>query len=142
MKNILFLCTGNSCRSIMAEAYMNYAARGAWRAYSAGSQPTGTVHPLAVQTLQEADVLFEAPTSKSWDRFEGPHAPKMDTIVTVCGNAQNETCPIWPSNPATMHWPFPDPASFVGPEADRRDHFRSVFVMIQHRIDAFLADIG
>ncbi len=140
MKNILFLCTGNSCRSIMAEAYMNYAARGAWRAYSAGSQPTGMVHPLALVTLRDAGVLFDQPASKSWDAFERPDAPPMDVVVTVCGNAERETCPIWPNAPRKMHWPFPDPAHFSGSEADQRDHFRSVFVMIQQQIDAFLAD--
>jgi arsenate reductase len=140
MKNILFLCTGNSCRSIMAEAYFNHAAAGRWRAYSAGSLPTGEVHPMALATLQAAGILYSVPRSKSWDEFEATGAPIMNQIVTVCDNAANETCPIWPGHPVTAHWPFPDPAHFAGSESDRSDHFRSVFVMIRDRIDRFLQD--
>lgn len=120
---------------------MNHAAKGRWRAYSAGSQPTGQVHPLALRTLKEAGVMFAVPSSKSWTEFESPDAPVMHQIVTVCDNAANETCPIWPGHPPTAHWPFPDPAGFSGPESDVLDHFRSVFVMIKERIDLFLAEV-
>jgi len=138
MKNILFLCTGNSCRSVMAEAYFNQAAAGTWRAYSAGSQPTGEIHPLAIQTLKDAGVLFSVPRSKSWSEFEGADALPMDMVVTVCGNAADEVCPIWPGIPTNAHWPFPDPAGFSGSYEDKLDHFRSVFIMIKERIDLFL----
>jgi len=123
----------------MAEAYMNHASRGAWRAYSAGSHPTGEVHPLALETLRDAGILFAQPASKSWTQFECPESPHMDLIVTVCGQAERESCPVWPGHPSSMHWPFPDPAYFSGPLSDQRDHFRSVFIMIQHRIDDFLS---
>ena len=139
MKNILFLCTGNSCRSIMAETYMNHAAKGRWRGFSAGSQPTGQVHPMALQTLSDAGIIYALPTSKSWNVFAEADAPKMDLIITVCGNAAGEVCPVWPGHPTNEHWPFPDPAMFSGSDEDNRDHFRSVFVMIRERIDFFLS---
>jgi len=123
----------------MAETYMNHAAKGRWRAFSAGSQPTGQVHPMALQTLSDAGIIYPLPASKSWAAFAEPDAPKMDLIITVCGNAADDVCPVWPGHPANDHWPFPDPAMFSGSEEDKRDHFRSVFVMIRERIDFFLS---
>lgn len=138
-KNILFLCTGNSCRSVLAEAYAAHAGNGKWRSFSAGSTPTGAVHPVALQTLRELDLPYDGFHSKSWDVFAGPEAPQMDVIVTVCDNAAGEVCPIWPGHPTTYHWPFPDPAKFEGSEEDTRAHFREVFAMIKAKIDGFMA---
>ncbi|MEC8094681.1 MAG: arsenate reductase ArsC, partial [Pseudomonadota bacterium] len=131
MKNVLLLCTGNSCRSVLAEAYMNAAGAGRWQAFSAGSTPTGTVHPRALATLKELGLIHTGYRSKSWDEFAGPAAPQMDQIVTVCDNAAGETCPVWPGHPATAHWPFPDPAKYQGSEEAVRVHFREVFSMIK-----------
>ncbi len=139
MKNILFLCTGNSCRSVLAEAYMNYAGDG-WQAYSAGSTPTGEVHPMALETLAALGIEVDYARSKSWDEFGAADAPQMDVIVTVCDSAAGEACPIWPGHPTTYHWPFPDPAKFSGSVEDTRDHFREVFAMIKKQLDGFLAD--
>ncbi|MBT8473471.1 MAG: arsenate reductase ArsC [Marinicaulis sp.] len=142
MKNILFLCTGNSARSIMAEGYMNKAAN-SWRAFSAGSQPTGTPNPLALETLSHHGIDMKAPRSKSWDEFAADDAPIMNTIVTVCDNAAGETCPIWPQKngraPKVLHWSFPDPAAATGSEAMKREAFEKVFEDIRLRIDKFLA---
>lgn len=143
MKNILFLCTGNSARSIMAEAYMNAMGAPAWRAYSAGSKPTGAPNPLALATLASHDVDCRDPRSKSWDEFAGPGAPVMDVIVTVCDNAAGEVCPIWPSRsgapPRKLHWSFPDPAAATGADAEKRAVFDQVFADIRRTIDQFLA---
>jgi arsenate reductase len=141
--NILFLCTGNSARSIMAEAYMNHAARGEWRAFSAGSRPAGAPHPLALATLSAYGVNPGAPRSKSWDEFAAEGAPTMDVVVTVCDNAAGETCPVWPRRagappPRRLHWSFPDPAAAAGGEEDRHAAFDEVFRSIRTRIDAFL----
>lgn len=138
MKNILFLCTGNSCRSIMAEAYLNHVGGARYKAFSAGSSPTGNVHPMAIKTLENDGLTTPSARSKSWDAFAGIQAPKMDFIVTVCDNAAGETCPIWPGHPATYHWPFPDPAAFTGDEEAVKAHFADVFALIKHRIDAFV----
>ena len=143
MKNILFLCTGNSCRSVLAEAYITAASQGAWRGFSAGSQPTGTVHPMALATLRDLGLPTEGYRSKSWDEFAQAPAmdvPAMDVIVTVCDNAAGETCPVWPGHPATYHWPFPDPAAFQGEAAQVAAHFHDVMNLIQAQIDGFLAD--
>ena len=137
MKNILFLCTGNSCRSVLAESYMQHAGAGKWSAFSAGAAPTGTVHPLALQTLEELGFPHQGFSSKSWDVF-ATNEWKMDVIVTVCDNAAGEACPVWLGHPATHHWPFPDPASFTGTLEECRAHFRDVFEMIRVRIDEFL----
>ena len=143
MKNILFLCTGNSCRSVLAEAYLNHAGKAAgWRAFSAGSTPTGEVHPMALQTLADLGIAAGYARSKSWDAFGGGEALEMDVIVTVCDNAAGETCPIWPGHPTTYHWPFPDPAKFSGTADEARTHFREVFAMIKARLDAFLKEQG
>lgn len=140
MKNILFLCTGNSCRSVLAEAYMQHAGNGLWRAHSAGSTPTGHVHPMALETLASLGLPHQGFSSKSWDVFSHGSAAEtaMDVIVTVCDNAAGETCPVWPGHPTTYHWPFPDPAHFVGSDEETRAHFKKVFDMIKSRIDTFL----
>lgn len=138
-KNILFLCTGNSARSIMAEAYMNHAGQGDWHAYSAGSYPTGTVNSFAIETLSKYGITPHDPRSKSWDEFAQPGAPIMDVVVTVCDNAAGEVCPVWPSlngtPPLTLHWGFPDPAS----AEDKPTAFSEVFESIRIAIDRFLA---
>lgn len=146
MKTILFLCTGNSARSIMAEAYMNHAGAGAWRAYSAGSKPTGAPNPFAIKTL-EAHAIdpsggYAPPRSKSWDEFAAPDAPPMDVVVTVCDNAANETCPVWPkrgdATPRILHWGFPDPAAATGDDDVVAREFETVFQAIRTQIDDFL----
>ena len=141
MKNILILCTGNSCRSILAQAYINHVSD-KWLAYSAGSQPTGEVHPMALETLTSLGIDASYARSKNWDEFAGADAPMMDVIATVCDSAAGETCPVWPGRPTTYHWPFPDPAKYSGSEEDTRIHFREVFAMIKKRIDNFLACEG
>lgn len=143
MKNILFLCTGNSARSIMAEAYATHAAGGAWRGYSAGSKPTGIPNPFAIETLRRHGVDPGAPRSKSWDEFATPDGPMMDVVVTVCDNAAGEICPVWPRRqgvaPKKLHWSFPDPAAASGPDEARRAAFEAVFADIRTHIDGFLA---
>ena len=144
-RHILFLCTGNSARSIMAEAYMNHAGKGRWRAYSAGSNPTGEVNPFALETLAKHNIEASSdghpPCSKSWDAFAAPEAPIMDAVVTVCDNAAGETCPIWPTKegraPEVRHWSFPDPAAVMG-ETEKRAAFEETFITIRAQIDAFL----
>ncbi len=146
MRNILFLCTGNSARSIMAEAYMNKAGANGWSAYSAGSHPTGAPNPLALLTLEKYGLSDEAhdgaPRSKSWDEFARDDAPIMDVIVTVCDNAAGETCPIWPTSngraPLKLHWSFPDPAAANGTNEEKSAFFQKVFMSIRAKIDAFL----
>ena len=118
---------------------MNHAAEG-WTAYSAGSAPTGEVHPMALDTLAGLGIEAAAARSKSWDEFAAAGAPHMDVIVTVCDNAAGETCPVWPGRPATHHWPFPDPAKFVGSPENTQAHFREVFAMIKAKLDGFLAE--
>ncbi|MEM9618190.1 MAG: arsenate reductase ArsC [Pseudomonadota bacterium] len=146
MRNILFLCTGNSARSIMAEAYMNKAGAGGWRAFSAGSKPTGAPNPFALQTLRNHDIPLgpEPLHSKSWDEFANGDAPIMDVIVTVCDNAAGETCPIWPAKDGrrarNLHWSFPDPAAAKGEEEEKRTAFETVFASIRTHIDKFLRE--
>ena len=146
MKNILFLCTGNSARSIMAEAYLNHVAGNRAHAFSAGSQPTGKVNPFALETLKANDIAAPqgAVRSKSWDEFAAPGAPVMDVVVTVCDNAAGETCPIWPARggmaPQKLHWSFPDPAAAEGDDSQKRAAFETVFADIRAHIDAFLAE--
>lgn len=148
MRNILFLCTGNSARSILAEAYMNHAGRGRWRAYSAGSTPVGAVNPFTLEMLRAHGLAVQAgadaPRSKSWDEFAAIGAPLMDAVVTVCDNAANEPCPVSPAKagaiPRKLHWSFPDPAAAKGTSVDKRDAFETVFAAIKARIDAFLAE--
>jgi arsenate reductase len=140
MKNILFLCTGNSCRSVLAEAYMTAASHGAWQAFSAGSAPTGQVHPMALATLRDLGLPSEGFRSKSWDEFAQADAPQMDVIVTVCDNAAGEVCPVWPGHPTSFHWPFPDPAAFEGNTEQTAAHFHAVMKLIQKQLDGFIAD--
>lgn len=139
VQNILILCTGNSCRSVLAEAYINCLSDDRFRAFSAGSSPTGGVNPMALETLKAAGISTEGLRSKSWDEFSGHTAPPMDFVFTVCSNAAGEVCPIWPGTPQSAHWPFPDPAEFVGNAEATRVHFQEVFDQIRQRIDLFVA---
>lgn len=138
--NVLFLCTGNSARSIMAEALINHLAVGAgkFRGYSAGSQPKGRPHPLALETLSSHGVSIEGLRSKSWDEFATPDAPHMDFVFTVCDNAAGEQCPYWPGQPVTAHWGVPDPPA-AGDEAAQRKAFREAFFTLKRRIELLAA---
>ena len=137
--NVLFLCTGNSARSVMAEAILNSLGKGRFRAFSAGSFPAGKVNPFAEALLESKGLDTSGLRSKSWDEFAGPNAPNMDFIFTVCDNAAGEQCPIWPGHPATAHWGFEDPAAFKGPDAEKRKFFERIFVEISARIRLLLA---
>ena len=137
--NVLFLCTGNSARSILAEALINDPAigAGAFKGYSAGSQPKAAVHPLALETLQENGLPGAGLRSKSWNEFAGSDAPQMDFIFTVCDHAAAEVCPIWPGRPVTAHWGLPDPAAVAGSDEERRRAFRDTFAELRRRIGRF-----
>jgi len=135
--NALFLCTGNSARSIMAERLLEHWGKGRFRAFSAGSFPTGNVNPLAVATLQRFNLSTENLRSKSWDEFAAPGAPGMDFVFTVCDSAAGEVCPIWPGYPVTAHWGIPDPAATQGTEAERMNAFRDAFRLLDNRIKIF-----
>jgi protein-tyrosine-phosphatase len=135
--NVLFLCTGNSARSIIAEVVLNRLGRGRFKAYSAGSQPKGQVHPLALHVLRLAHYDASDLRSKSWEEFATPDAPKLDFFFTVCDNAAKEVCPIWPGQPMTAHWGLPDPATAVGTEAERQLAFADAFRMLSNRISIF-----
>jgi arsenate reductase (thioredoxin) len=135
---VLFLCTGNSARSIMAEAIMNYKGRGSFTAYSAGSQPSGAVRPEAIAQLENARLPTGGLRSKSWDEFARPDAPKLDFVFTVCDNAAKETCPYWPGQPQTAHWGVPDPAAIQGTEEQIRRAYREAFMTLDRRISLFL----
>jgi arsenate reductase len=137
--NVLFLCTGNSARSIMAEAVMNYKGRPNFRAYSAGSHPSGSVRPEALRQLEAAHLATSGLRSKGWDEFSRPGAPKMDFVFTVCDNAANEVCPIWPGQPMTAHWGVPDPTAVRGTEEQVEKAFRDVFFLLDRRITLFVA---
>ena len=139
--NVLVLCTGNSARSILGEMLFNHLGQGRIEAYSAGSKPGGVVNPVAIETLQRHGVPCDGARSKSWDEFNGdalPPAPIFDFIFTVCGNAAQETCPVWPGHPATAHWCIPDPAH-VEPLAARREAFETAYQSLHRRIEALLA---
>jgi arsenate reductase len=136
--NVLFLCTGNSARSIMAEAILNFKGRPTFTAYSAGSHPTGAVRPEALRQLQQAHIPVKELRSKSWDKFSKLGAPKLDFVFTVCDNAAKEVCPIWPGQPLTAHWGIPDPAAVHGSEADIERAFRDAFFLLDRRISLFL----
>jgi arsenate reductase len=138
--NVLFLCAGNSARSILAETYLNHKGAGRFRAFSAGSQPTGRVNPNAAAALKAAGIATPSARSKSWDEFAGRGAPQMDLIITVCASASGETCPIWPGHPATAHWGLPDPAATKGSPAEIRDSFEAVFITIGRLIDALVRE--
>lgn len=137
--NVLFLCTGNSARSVMAEAYLNSVGRGRFQAFSAGSMPTGKVNPHSLDVLKIAGVhLREQPRSKSWSEFAESGAPEMDFVITVCDSAAGEVCPIWPGQPMNAHWGFPDPAAVQGTDAEKQAAFLDVFRQIRARIDIFV----
>jgi len=137
--NVLFLCTGNSARSILCEAYLNFVGAGRFKAYSAGSRPAGRVNPLALETLKTARVPFVAARSKSWGEFARADAPEMHFVITVCDQAAGEICPVWPGQPINAHWSYSDPAAFVGPDVEARARFLDVFRQIRTRIDIFAA---
>ena len=137
--NVLFLCTGNSARSILAEAYLNTAGRGRYAAYSAGSQPAGRVNPLALELLAKHRIDAGAARSKSWDEFARPGAPALDFVFTVCDNAAGEVCPIWPGQPMTAHWGVPDPAAVTGPDEEKRKAFVRAFNELSTRINLFMS---
>jgi len=136
--NVLFLCTGNSARSILAEAVLNFKGRPNFTAYSAGSHPAGTVRTEALRQLEVAHVPFTGLRSKSWEEFAKPGAPKLDFVFTVCDNAAREVCPVWPGQPMTAHWGVPDPAAVQGSEADIERAFRDAFLLLDRRISLFL----
>jgi len=136
--SVLFLCTGNSARSILAEAYLNAAGAGRFRGYSAGSHPAGKVNPLALELLERKQMRTEGLRSKSWDEFAQPGAPALNFVFTVCDNAAGEACPLWPGQPVTAHWGVADPAAVVGSDEDRRRAFLNAFVALSGRIDLFL----
>jgi len=137
--NVLFLCTGNSVRSIMAEAIMNYKGGPNFTAYSAGSHPSGAVRPEAIAELESARLSTDGLRSKSWEEFGKPGAPKLDFVFTVCDNAAKEVCPFWPGQPLTAHWGVPDPAAVRGTAKEIQDAYRSAFVTLERRIDLFLS---
>ena len=135
--NVLFLCTGNSARSILAEAILSRRGKGRFNAFSAGSHPKGAVHPLALALLERIGLPTEDLRSKAWDEFAQPGAPNLDFIFTVCDNAAGEVCPIWPGQPMTAHWGQPDPAAVEGSDLDKTNAFREAFRMLERRIDMF-----
>lgn len=137
--NVLFLCTGNSARSILAEGLLKGLASDRFHAYSAGSTPKGEVHPLALATLRAFSLPTDGYRSKSWDEFAEPGAPKMDFIITVCDNAAGEVCPVWPGQPMTAHWGIPDPAADEGSEEQRRKAFNDAARVLKRRIELFLS---
>ena len=138
-RNVLFLCTGNSARSILAEAIMNHKGRPNFAAYSAGSHPTGRVNPYAIRQLETATLPVSGLRSKSWEEFAKPAAPKMDFVFTVCDNAANEICPVWPGQPVTAHWGVPDPAAVEGTPEQIERAFREAFVALDRRISLLLS---
>jgi arsenate reductase (thioredoxin) len=136
--NVLFLCTGNSARSIMAEAIMNYKGRPNFTAYSAGSHPSGAVRPEAIAELESAHLPTDGLRSKSWEEFAKPDSPKLDFVFTVCDNAAKEVCPIWPGQPMTAHWGVADPAAVRGTAEEIKRAYRDAFVTLERRIGLFL----
>jgi len=137
--NVLFLCTGNSARSILAEGLINHWGRGRFRGFSAGSHPNGAVHPIALKLLQNLKFPTEGLRSKSWDEFAQPGAPPLDFVFTVCDNAAGEACPYWPGQPVTAHWGVPDPAAVEGAEFDQLTAFRDTFRTLENRIKMFMS---
>ena len=137
--NVLFLCTGNSARSILAEAILRNDGAGRFNAFSAGSQPKGEVHPFAIELLKNLKQDTSFAQSKSWDEFAAPGAPKMDFVFTVCDSAATESCPVWPGQPITAHWGVPDPAAAEGSDAERRLAFAEAYKQLSNRISAFLS---
>ena len=137
--NILFLCTGNSARSIMAEAILNHKAKGGFTAYSAGSHPSGTPRPEALRQLESAGIATAGLRSKSWDEFSAHGAPAMNFVFTVCDNAADEVCPLWPGQPMTAHWGIPDPAAVKGTPEEIERAFHDAFIVLDRRIGLFLS---
>ena len=137
--NVLFLCTGNSARSIMAEALLTTMGKGRFKGFSAGSHPGGVVNPFAIEKVKEAGYPVENLRSKSWDEFAQADAPKMDFIITVCDNAAGEVCPIWPGQPISAHWGFEDPAAAQGSDEDKRRVFEKIYRQILSRVHVFLS---
>jgi arsenate reductase (thioredoxin) len=135
--NVLFLCTGNSARSVMAETLLNRWGKGRFQAFSAGSHPAGKINPFTLDLLKLVKLQTEGLRSKSWDEFAVADAPVMDFVFTVCDQAAGELCPIWPGQPISAHWGFPDPAAFVGPDVEKRAFFADVFRQIETRIKIF-----
>jgi arsenate reductase len=136
--NVLFLCTGNSARSILAESLLNHWGRGAFRGFSAGSFPKGQVHTMALELLRQMRMPIEGLRSKSWDEFAQPGSPMLDYVFTVCDNAAGEACPYWPGTPITAHWGIADPAAAGGSDADERRAFRTAFDLLEARVKAFV----
>jgi arsenate reductase len=137
--NALFLCTGNSARSILAEAMLNHLGKGRFRGYSAGSHPAGKVNPFAIELLEAADLPTEGLRSKAWDEFAKPGAPRMDFILTVCDNAAGEVCPVWPGKPMTAHWGVADPAAVQGADDEKRAAFRDAAAILRRRIELLVS---
>ena len=135
--NVLFLCTGNSARSILAESILNREGKGKFVGHSAGSQPKGEVHPFAIDLLKKMNYPTDLLRSKSWEEFSQPGAPELNFVFTVCDNAAAETCPVWPGQPMTGHWGIPDPAAAAGSEAERRLAFADAFRQLNNRISIF-----
>lgn len=138
-KNVLFVCTGNSARSILAEALLNQMGQGQFQAWSAGSHPTGVVNPLTLQTLQRLQLPSGNCRSKSWSEFAGPDAPALDFVFTVCDQAAGEACPVWPGQPISAHWGLPDPAAAQGSDEARAQAFMNTAVALKRRIELMLA---
>jgi arsenate reductase (thioredoxin) len=138
-RNILFLCTANSARSVMAEGLITTKSKGSFIGYSAGSHPGGKVNPFALEMLKTIGYPSDKLRSKSWDEFAQPGAPKMDIVITVCANAAGEVCPVWPGHPSTAHWGFDDPAAEQGSIEQKRAAFNTIFLQIEKRIEKFLA---
>ncbi len=137
--NVLFLCTGNSARSILAEGLLNELGKGRFRAFSAGSHPRGAVHPLALRELQTLRIPTDGFRSKAWDEFAAPDAPVMDFVFTVCDQAAGEVCPVWPGQPMTAHWGMPDPAAVDGPDDVQARAFRDAAVTLKRRIELLIS---
>lgn len=137
--NVLFICTGNSARSIMAEGILNQLGAGRFKAYSAGSQPKGVVHPMALDVLARMGASVEGSSSKSWEVFAQPGAPEMNFVFTVCDTAADEVCPVWPGQPTTAHWGVHDPAAFEGPPYEQQHAFNEVAQILKRRIELMLA---
>jgi arsenate reductase len=137
--NVLFLCTGNSARSIMAEAILNFKGKTNFTAYSAGSHPTGRVRPEALRQLESAHLPIEGLRSKAWEEFAKPDSPRLDFVFTVCDNAAGEVCPVWPGQPMTAHWGIPDPAAVQGTPEEIARAFRDAFFILDRRIGLFLS---
>lgn len=137
--NVLFLCTHNSARSVLAECLLNHLGGARFRAFSAGSQPSGRVNPFALQALAEQGIDTTGVRSKAWDEFAAPGAPTMDLIITVCDSAAGETCPVWPGHPATAHWGYADPSATTGSDAAKLTAFRDTLALIRRRLEILVA---